>query len=213
MSTHGIARRVGLVVGLVIMWQGVVFGASESEVVQGNGQFSVELTDGSSVICRPVLVELPFKTSYAEMKLPLLRVQMLEIDPKTAKMKVLFLNGDQIQGSCPLTELAVTWLLGELTLPVATITRATTTLKLAPVFEDTPERRNACINNLRQLDSAKEQWAMASNKGLAAAVDIKMVNQYIRGSRTPTCAAGGTYNYQVIGTPPECNVPGHSLHR
>ena len=213
MSAHGISGRVGLFIGLVMMWQGVVFGAGESEVVQGNGEFAVELTDGSSVVCRPVLVELPFKTPYAELKLPLQRVQMLEIDPKTAKVKVLFLNGDQIQGSCPLTELAVTWLLGEVKLPLASITRATTTLKLAPVFEDTPSRRNTCINNIRQLDFAKEQWAMSTNKGQGAAVAIHRAHQYIRGNRTPTCPAGGTYTYQVIGTPPACNVPGHTLQR
>jgi len=53
-------------------------------------------------------------------------------------------------------------------------------------------QQNACINNLRQIDSAKEQAALAQRWTDDQVVDVKIVNQYIKGNTTPTCprAAG-----------------------
>jgi hypothetical protein len=68
--------------------------------------------------------------------------------------------------------------------------------------------RNACINNLRHIDSAKEQWAMAGNKTSGTDVVLSEVNQYIKGNATPICPAGGSYTYAVIGTDPQCSKHG-----
>jgi prepilin-type N-terminal cleavage/methylation domain-containing protein len=70
-------------------------------------------------------------------------------------------------------------------------------------------RQNACINNLRQIDSGKEQWALAASIADGAASDATAVNAYIRD--TPVCPAGGTYTYGVIGVKPTCNQAGHVL--
>lgn len=72
-------------------------------------------------------------------------------------------------------------------------------------------RQNACINNLRQIDSAKEQWAIANGINGTADVVVPEVNEYIKGGTTPICPAGGTYTYNVMGTDPTCTAPGHSL--
>lgn len=74
-------------------------------------------------------------------------------------------------------------------------------------------RQNACINNLRQIDSAKEQWAMANNIAGTAAVVTADVNAYIKGGATPVCPAAGTYTYNIMGTDPACTVttPSHAL--
>jgi hypothetical protein len=72
-------------------------------------------------------------------------------------------------------------------------------------------QRNACINNLRQLDSAKEQWALAENKENGAVVDEAAVLEYIRGNAMPLCPAGGTYTLGVIGENPTCSHPEHRL--
>lgn len=71
-------------------------------------------------------------------------------------------------------------------------------------------QNNSCINNLRQLDSAKEQWAMANNKNDGDGVVNTEVEEYIKGG-APTCPAGGTYTYGPVGTLPTCSHPGHSL--
>jgi len=69
-------------------------------------------------------------------------------------------------------------------------------------------QRNACINNMRQIDSAKEQWALAERNSDGDAVDLGAVNLYIRGETTPTCPAGGKYEYKRIGEDPECSEHG-----
>ncbi len=72
-------------------------------------------------------------------------------------------------------------------------------------------QKNACINNLRQIDSAKEQWAMAENKNDGDSVDEAGAAAYIKGNAIPTCPQGGTYTLGTIGEEPTCSHPGHSL--
>ena len=75
-------------------------------------------------------------------------------------------------------------------------------------------QKNACINNLRQIDSAKEQWALAEKKVSGADVvttGTNGVNEYIKGD-TPTCPAGGTYTYGVISSNPVCSLAGAQGH-
>jgi prepilin-type N-terminal cleavage/methylation domain-containing protein len=70
-------------------------------------------------------------------------------------------------------------------------------------------RQNACINNLRQIDSAKEQWALANNKGDTDAVSTTDVQAYMKDA--PTCPGGGTYTYNPVGTDPACSVTEHGI--
>jgi len=71
-------------------------------------------------------------------------------------------------------------------------------------------REKACINNLRQIDSAKEQWAMENNANDGDAFDAAAY-AYIKGGVVPVCPAGGTYTPGNIGTDPSCDVAGHTL--
>ena len=78
-------------------------------------------------------------------------------------------------------------------------------------------RQSVCINNLRQVDSAKEQWALASNASTGATVVAANIDPYLKNSFASTiCPAGsGAYTISVISTDPACpNVvaqPGHVL--
>src|SRR3954463_6708844 len=69
-------------------------------------------------------------------------------------------------------------------------------------------QRNACINNLRQIDGAKEQWALEDKQvdGADAQANAGKVNEYIKGKITPTCPANGTYDYTTVGNPPLCSL-------
>jgi prepilin-type N-terminal cleavage/methylation domain-containing protein len=72
-------------------------------------------------------------------------------------------------------------------------------------------RASACVNNLRQIDQAKEEAAMANNWADARALsagDITAVNGYLQGGSTPTCRAAGTYSYNNVGTRPTCSIAG-----
>jgi hypothetical protein len=72
-------------------------------------------------------------------------------------------------------------------------------------------RNYSCINNLRMLDAAKEQWALATNKPEGADVVEKEALQYIKGAAMPVCPQGGRYTLGTIGQLPTCSFPGHQL--
>lgn len=69
--------------------------------------------------------------------------------------------------------------------------------------------RTVCLNNLRQIEMAKAQCAIA-RAGSAGAIPEEEVDVYIRAGH-PRCPAGGTYSYGAIGTNPVCSVEGHVL--
>ena len=73
-------------------------------------------------------------------------------------------------------------------------------------------QQNACINNLRQIDGGKEQWAMAAKKTDGDDVVTASVNVYVKGSTTAGCPGGGTYSYQTIGSNPDCNADTVTSH-
>jgi prepilin-type N-terminal cleavage/methylation domain-containing protein len=72
-------------------------------------------------------------------------------------------------------------------------------------------RAKACVSNLKQIDAAKEQWAMDNNKSDGAACAMTdLVPNYIKS--TPSCPSGGTYTVGNVGTNPTCSIGGtHSL--
>jgi prepilin-type N-terminal cleavage/methylation domain-containing protein len=74
-------------------------------------------------------------------------------------------------------------------------------------------QQNACINNLRQIDSGKEQAALANKWADGSVPTTSVVNTYIKGSTTPECPANGTYTYSVIGTNPVCSMQTITSHR
>lgn len=64
-------------------------------------------------------------------------------------------------------------------------------------------RRQTCITNLKQINSAKEQWAMDQRKANGdACASTDVAPNYLKSF--PTCPAGGTYTVAVIGTNPSC---------
>ncbi|MBE0544464.1 MAG: prepilin-type N-terminal cleavage/methylation domain-containing protein [Verrucomicrobia bacterium] len=49
---------------------------------------------------------------------------------------------------------------------------------------------NACINNMRQIDSAVQQWALETGQDDTATADATVVAPYIKGDTVPTCPSG-----------------------
>jgi prepilin-type N-terminal cleavage/methylation domain-containing protein len=73
-------------------------------------------------------------------------------------------------------------------------------------------QKNACINNLRQIDGAKEQYALENRLADAATISGNaVIDAYLKGNATPICPGGGAYTYGNIGTNPSCNLTGHTL--
>lgn len=73
-------------------------------------------------------------------------------------------------------------------------------------------RTNACINNLRQIDGAKQQWALETSAAPGAtptAANLYGATNYIKAA--PLCPASGTYTIGDLATAPACNVANHVL--
>jgi len=69
----------------------------------------------------------------------------------------------------------------------------------------------ACINNLRQIDGAMQQWALENKKDATAIPTAKHIGVYLKDGVIPKCPAGGTYTLNSVGTVPTCTIPGHAL--
>jgi general secretion pathway protein G len=86
------------------------------------------------------------------------------------------------------------------------------------IREPVTSQQNACINNLRRIDAAKQQWALDNHK-TNGAVSWNDILPYLTelqddGGRKvgiPHCPSGGTYTLGNIGEPPRCSVEGHVL--
>jgi prepilin-type N-terminal cleavage/methylation domain-containing protein len=78
---------------------------------------------------------------------------------------------------------------------------------------------NACINNLRQIDAAANQFALEKGKSTGAAITLTTdLTPYIKlnsSGSLPACPAGGTYACANVGTNPTCTLstltPAHRL--
>lgn len=73
-------------------------------------------------------------------------------------------------------------------------------------------QRAACVNNLRLIDGAKEQWTLENRKRDGDSVTEADISKYIpNGFKSLQCPEKGTYSINPIAIPPTCSTPGHSL--
>jgi len=70
-------------------------------------------------------------------------------------------------------------------------------------------QENACINNLRQIDAAKNEWALEKGKTSSATPTREDLLPYL--SKWPVCPAGGTYTIGPVSVQPTCSISGHQL--
>ena len=70
----------------------------------------------------------------------------------------------------------------------------------------TNARTSACVNNLRLIDGAKQQWALETNQDeTAIAVDADVL-PYLKNSVMPTEPSGGTYTPGAVNVVPTCSI-------
>ena len=71
---------------------------------------------------------------------------------------------------------------------------------------------NACINNLRQIDAAKNEWALEHEKTATNTPTAQDLDPYIKGGFSSLqCPAGGSYTIGRLDEPPTCSIPEHKL--
>ena len=89
----------------------------------------------------------------------------------------------------------------------------------------TYSQANACINNLKQIDSAAQEWALDNHQAADATVSFTNIKPYLKGGLI--CPSAGTgasfadsYTLTTVSNKPACNIvpethvlppdPGHS---
>jgi prepilin-type N-terminal cleavage/methylation domain-containing protein len=73
-------------------------------------------------------------------------------------------------------------------------------------------QKNACINNLRQIEGAKATWALENKKvGSDVAVDADLFGATVYIREKPACPANGTYSILAVDTKATCSISGHTL--
>ena len=70
---------------------------------------------------------------------------------------------------------------------------------------------NTCINNLWQIDAAKQQWALENDKTADTIPTVQDLLPHLSNMVFPVCPSGGTYTINAVGVLPTCSVPGHVL--
>ena len=66
---------------------------------------------------------------------------------------------------------------------------------------------NAIINNLRILESTKEQWAIENKQGDGAVMVDTDLTPFLRNNRMPSPVVGETYNLNPIGSNCTATIP------
>jgi hypothetical protein len=84
-------------------------------------------------------------------------------------------------------------------------------VRAAAQATDAEVQRNACINNLRQIDAAKQLWALENDKTAADIPTEQDLLPYFKDGVFPACPSGGTYTIGAVGNAPACSIPGHVL--
>jgi prepilin-type N-terminal cleavage/methylation domain-containing protein len=79
----------------------------------------------------------------------------------------------------------------------------------------TTSQANACINNLRQMDGAVQQWALELKKASTDTYSMGALIPYIKldsNNNLPGCPGGGTYTSGgAVTNPPVCSLSGAAL--
>lgn len=74
----------------------------------------------------------------------------------------------------------------------------------------TTGQKATCIDNLTEIEQAKEIWATETGQlPTATPQETDLVPGYLKGF--PTCPSAGTYTIQTMSVRPTCTVAGHVL--
>ena len=72
-------------------------------------------------------------------------------------------------------------------------------------------QKNACINNLRQIDGAKQEWVLEKKKTEKDTPTKEDLLEFLKDRKFPVCPAQGEYSINAASEAPRCSIPGHAL--
>jgi prepilin-type N-terminal cleavage/methylation domain-containing protein len=73
-------------------------------------------------------------------------------------------------------------------------------------------QKNTCINNLRQIDAGKHQWALENKKQDTDTPGAADVGNYIKNNIFPSCPSSGSYGVNAMTTDPTCSLSASASH-
>jgi len=72
--------------------------------------------------------------------------------------------------------------------------------------------RNDCINHLRQIDGAIQQYVLENKLSENDSVTAEQIVPYLKNSDAVLrCPSGGTYTFGPVTNVPLCSFPGHAI--
>jgi len=72
----------------------------------------------------------------------------------------------------------------------------------------------ACIDQLRQLQAAQQQWIIETKPSASTKIKKKDLQPYFKNGQFPVCPSGGDYKLGTPSEQPECSLDkseGHKL--
>ncbi len=75
-------------------------------------------------------------------------------------------------------------------------------------IETRQHARQSCINVLKQIEGAKESWALENRKAPDSIVTWSDIRPYFRDDLSHACNQGGVYTVGVVGNSPSCSLHG-----
>jgi hypothetical protein len=73
--------------------------------------------------------------------------------------------------------------------------------------------KNLCINQVRAIHAAVEQWANSNAKEKGDEVNVASVIEFAELKHLPECPDGGPYRIGRVGDTPRCAIAEHNLER
>jgi hypothetical protein len=70
-------------------------------------------------------------------------------------------------------------------------------------------QKNVCVENLKAIGAAKQNWALVKHKGLNDVPTFVDLAPYLTNGQLPSCPAGGVYHIGAVGEEPTCSIPAH----
>lgn len=79
------------------------------------------------------------------------------------------------------------------------------------VHARTTSQKNACINNLRQIEAAKQQWALDTRQGASVTPNYTDISGYLKNAVSCPAAGSdttfsGSYTINALSTNAVCNI-------
>jgi len=67
-------------------------------------------------------------------------------------------------------------------------------------------RRTICVTNLKEIDSAIDQWVLENHVAIGTSIsgyEDEVYDDYVKGASRPRCPTGGKYTFGIVGTRPQ----------